>query len=92
MTMKITNDSSVVPHARAGRAYEHAIEVSGEIHEPLTWNITKGELPAGLRLVGNRITGEARERAAKVPFTVECGDSSNPPRRVSRDLSITVEE
>jgi predicted phage tail protein len=56
---------------------------------PFTWSLQSGNLPNGLNLNGNTISGTPTA-SGTFSFTVGVADSGNPQRTATKNLSITV--
>lgn len=84
--------SSVLPAARIGQEYSHQFQAEGGL-APLTWRITRGELPQGLKLeVSGRLHGLLLQASQETyRFTVEVADSSSTPQRFSQEFSLNIQ-
>lgn len=80
-----------LPQGMVGAAYSVDIQAEGGL-PPLTWRLSGGELPPGLRLLA---TGkiEGTPTAARVePYTLELtvSDSSKPPQSAVQQFSVVI--
>lgn len=79
--------TTALPAATTGVAYTATLDAAGGI-APYTWDISSGTLPAGLALVGNRLTGTPAATGAST-FTLRVrGVDGNP---ATRAFTIAVE-
>lgn len=84
-TPSITTAS--LPEGKVSEEYSTSLSANGS--EPITWNVTDGNLPAGLNLSTNgKITGTPTAPGDYV-FTVT---ASNDVGSVSKELTITVKD
>lgn len=82
----ITNPSSVLPDGAVGAAYATNLFANGGV-QPYRWEISAGQLPPGLQLSGNQITGTPTSAGTFV-FTARVTDSIGA--QASQEFSITV--
>jgi hypothetical protein len=80
-----------LPDAKAGASYAADIRVEGGL-PPLTWKLTSGEIPWGLRVTdAGRIEGVPKStRREPYSFEVTVTDSSQPPQSAVQKLTISV--
>jgi hypothetical protein len=79
-----------LPNGRVGEAFSVALTATGG-KAPLSWAITSGALPAGLRLASNgAISGTPMATAAGTPITFTVSDSSAKALSQSVTLKLTV--
>ena len=84
-TPSITTAS--LPEGKVNEEYATSLSANGS--EPITWNVTDGNLPAGLNLSTNgKITGTPTAPGEYI-FTVT---ASNDVGSVSKELTITVKD
>lgn len=80
-----------LPEASIGAAYEYQFQAEGGL-PPLTWRVTQGELPPGLKLEStgklHGLPTQARREA--YAFIVEVTDSASSPQQVAQSLSLLV--
>lgn len=78
------------PHAgRAGVAYSAKLAAAGG-HAPLTWKLTSGALPRGLRLsAAGRISGTPAT-VGHTTFTVQVTDAARPAVRARKTFTLFV--
>jgi hypothetical protein len=77
------------PNGKVGEYYYYRFDVEGTT--PMTWAVSSGALPAGIRLSG---LGPAMEgiptTAATTTFTLKITDGVVPPRTVQQNVTITI--
>jgi len=80
-----------LPNGTVGAAYSATLFASSGT-APFTWTKTSGNLPDGLSLSGNTISGTpTTPTPTPTPtFTVQVTDSSTPPQTATGTLSITI--
>jgi len=84
----ITNTS--LPKGQVGHAYSATLTASGGT-APLSWSISSGALPAGLKLASTGIiSGTPTATAAATPLTFTVSDSSAVGETQSATLNLTV--
>jgi hypothetical protein len=86
LPLEITNGSPTLAPGTVGRSYGNSLFASGGI-QPYSWAIVAGQLPPGLRLSGNTITGTPTARGT---FTFTARVSDNGGQQTSQQFSITV--
>ncbi|HEY3111582.1 MAG TPA: putative Ig domain-containing protein [Chloroflexota bacterium] len=82
----ITNQSSTLAPGTVGTSYATSLFADGGV-QPYTWTIVAGQLPPGLRLSGNVISGTPTTRGT-FTFTARVTDSGG--QQASSAFSITV--
>jgi plastocyanin len=81
--------TSSLPTGTIGIAYSTTLKAAGGF-SPLTWTISSGALPAGLKLsTGGRISGMP-SASGTATFTVKVTDSSSPALTATKTLSLQV--
>jgi hypothetical protein len=82
----------VLPEATAGKEYTHQFKAEGG-SPPLTWHVTQGELPSGLKLeTSGKLQGILTQaRAESYRFVLEVRDSSPLPQRYSQAFLLVVQ-
>ncbi len=85
---ELTITTSSLDVGTAGTAYSKNLTATGGT-SPYTWEIIDGNLPAGLSLSDNTISGTPTT-AGTSDFIVEVTDSSEPAATATRSLSITI--
>lgn len=86
LPLEITNPSSALPDGSLGQEYAANIFTTGGV-SPYRWEITAGDLPEGLRLRDNQISGTPTA-AGTFTFTVTVRDRQGT--EASREFSITI--
>ena len=86
LPLEITNQSSTLAPGTVGSSYATSLFANGGV-QPYTWAIIAGQLPPGLTLSGNVISGTPTARGTFV-FTARVSDSTGA--QTSREFSITV--
>lgn len=79
---------ALFPEAPLGELYSHTIGMTSG-RPPFTYTITEGNLPTGLSIVGNVITGTPAFVGTE-HFTLRATDSCDPPQSVTRNFAIRV--
>lgn len=75
--------------ARVGRTY--AVRLRANLGTtPYRWMVTRGKLPAGLRLRRDGIVSGRPHKAGIYTFTVRVSDASHPAMRATHRLVLTV--
>jgi hypothetical protein len=82
----ITNDSSALYPGTVGQAYNGGFSADGGTR-PYRWAIVAGQLPSGLRLDSNLISGTPTT-AGTFTFTVKVTD--NTGQQTSREFTLTI--
>lgn len=81
--------TSTLPTGRKGAWYSIQLVASGG-KPTLTWSLTSGTLPTGLRLsAGGKVSGYPKATGTWT-FTVKVADASTPANQAIRTVSITV--
>jgi hypothetical protein len=86
LPLEITNRSATLASGTVGRPYARNLLASGGIH-PYAWALAAGQLPPGLRLSGNTISGTPTTRGT---FTFTARVTDDGGQEASQQLSITV--
>jgi hypothetical protein len=87
---QLTITTSSLPDGQVNANYHETLAASGGT-APLTWEISSGNLPAGLNLTGSTgIISGTPTTAGTSNFKVKVTDSGAPVQTATRDLSITV--
>lgn len=80
--------TTTLPDARVGSPYLQTLRAANGI-QPYTWTLTSGQLPEGLNLIGDIISGiPVREDTSEL--TIQVTDHASPPNSFSTALSIVV--
>lgn len=87
LPLTVTNPSSTFINGSVGVAYATNLFASGGV-QPYTWAITAGQLPPGLRLSGNQISGTPTT-AGTYSFTARVTDATGV--QASQNFSITIQ-
>jgi hypothetical protein len=82
----ITNDSSTMWPGTAGTAYNGGFSADGGTR-PYRWSIAAGQLPPGIRLSDNNLSGTPTT-AGTFTFTVKVTDNSG--QQTSRQFTLTI--
>jgi hypothetical protein len=82
----ITNGSSTLAAGTVGTSYANSLFADGGI-QPYSWAIVAGQLPPGLSLRGNVISGTPTTRGT---FTFTARVTDNGGQQASQQFSITV--
>jgi hypothetical protein len=82
----ITNQSSTLAPGTVGASYATSLFADGGV-QPYAWSIVAGQLPPGLGLSRNVISGTPTTRGT-FTFTARVTDSGG--QQASREFSITV--
>ncbi|MDQ3930197.1 MAG: putative Ig domain-containing protein [Chloroflexota bacterium] len=82
----ITNDSSTMWPGTVGQSYYGSFTADGGTR-PYKWSIVAGQLPPGIKLSDNTITGTPTT-AGTFTFTVKVVD--NAGQQTSREFSLTI--
>jgi plastocyanin len=81
--------TATLPVGTVGTAYSTTLKAAGG-DSPLTWTVSSGALPAGLKLsAAGRISGRP-SASGTATFTVKVSDSSSPALSATRTLSLRV--
>jgi hypothetical protein len=86
LPLVITNGTSTLTSGVVGQPYANSLFASGGI-QPYSWAIVAGQLPPGLRLSGNTISGTPTTPGT---FTFTARVSDNGGQQASQQFSITV--
>jgi hypothetical protein len=80
-----------LPDAKAGNKYSTEIDTEGGV-PPLTWSVSGGEMPPGLRLSTNgKLEGiPTAARLEPYTFDLKVADSSQPPQSVVSSFNIRI--
>ena len=73
------------------RAFSKILTVDSSAKKPVTWKITSGDLPDGLKL--NETSGEITGTPTKVDtyeFTVQVEDSATPKAQGDKEFTVTI--
>jgi hypothetical protein len=82
--------SKELPKAMLWAPYRFQLEAAGGI-EPYRWRIEAGPMPRGVKLDGHgELSGEPQE-TGQFDLTVVANDSSEPPVRFKKRLSLAIE-
>ncbi|HEX8221900.1 MAG TPA: Ig domain-containing protein [Chloroflexia bacterium] len=84
--LTITNDSSTLYPGTVGQAYNGGFSADGGTR-PYRWSIVAGQLPPGLKLDSNLLSGTPTT-AGTFTFTVKVTD--NTGQQTSRQFSLTI--
>lgn len=76
-----------LPEGKVNEEYATSLSANGS--EPITWNVTDGNLPTGLNLSTNGIITGIPTAPGDYVFTVT---ASNDVGSVSKELTITVKD
>jgi hypothetical protein len=82
----ITNDSSTLYPGTVGTAYNGGFSADGGT-QPYRWSLVAGQLPPGIRLDGNILSGTPTT-AGTYTFTVRVTDNSG--QQTSREFTLTI--
>jgi hypothetical protein len=82
----ITNDSSTLYPGTVGQAYNGGFSADGGTR-PYKWSIVAGQLPPGLKLDTNQLSGTPTTAGTFI-FTVKVTD--NAGQQTSREFSLTI--
>jgi hypothetical protein len=82
----ITNDSSTMWPGTVGSPYYGGFSADGGT-QPYKWSIVAGQLPPGLSLVNNNLSGTPKT-AGTYTFTVKVAD--NAGQQTSRQFTLTI--
>gem|GEM_PF-5138711 len=74
-----------LPHATVGNAYSQKLTATGDT--PITWSVTSGSLPSGLKLSGSTISGTPTT-TGNFTFEVTASNSEGPD---TKEFTITVD-
>jgi hypothetical protein len=77
-----------LPNGLVNTPYSTTLEATGGVGT-ITWSVTSGTLPAGLKLSGATIAGTPTAAGAS-NFTVQATDSGTPQQKKSQQLSVTI--
>jgi len=78
-----------LPGATGGISYNATLQETGGV-PPFTWTISAGNLPPGLGLTSDGAISGKPTAGGESQFTVQVGDSGNPPLTAAANLTVDV--
>src|SRR5262245_5677359 len=90
--LTITEDAFALPEARVGVPYEYQFQSEGGL-APLSWRVSRGEAPPGLKLenTGKLHGMPAQARRDGYNFVIEVSDSAQSPQKFEQSFQLLVQ-
>ncbi len=85
--LTISTPTGPLPDAIVGQPYNFKFQSNGGL-TPISWTVTSGTLPTGLKLLTNGVLRGTPTAGGSFSFTIQAGDGSSPAQTITINVSV----